>query len=366
MKSQSLEVLSEIRKTLSVLSIQIEKLSAALEELEGAEEDIVPAPAAAVDAGFSSELEVASQEEVQAENTELEAVTEEAFESATAGLEGEESLEASETEEIVSAGETEEILEIPEEAVAADNSEESIEVAEAEEPLEEAVPARELEDLPEAEVVDLPEDLPESVLDFDALPVEASDDPVLVEAPETLDEASDDLPLDSVSLEVSEEPLSAEASEAPVSLETLDEPLPLEASVSLETSDDLSQEPVSLGASDDLPQGPLELSQEPVDLSQDIEDEMKLPDVRGFQWMIDIPGSKVSNVISAISLNDRVLLINTLFKENPEIFQQTISKFNSMESLSEAISYVLVTFPEWNLNSDVVYRLMMAVRRRLG
>lgn len=320
MKSQSLEVLSEIRKTLSVLSIQIEKLSAALEELEGAEEDIVPAPAAAVDAGFSSELEVASQEEVQAENTELEAVTEEAFESATAGLEGEESLEASETEEIVSAGETEEILEIPEEAVAADNSEESIEVAEAEEPLEEAVPARELEDLPEAEVVDLPEDLPEPALDFDALPVEASDDPVLVEAPETLDEASDDLPLDSV----------------------------------------------SLGASDDLPQEPLELSQEPVDLSQDIEDEMKLPDVRGFQWMIDIPGSKVSNVISAISLNDRVLLINTLFKENPEIFQQTISKFNSMESLSEAISYVLVTFPEWNLNSDVVYRLMMAVRRRLG
>lgn len=108
---------------------------------------------------------------------------------------------------------------------------------------------------------------------------------------------------------------------------------------------------------------------EPVDLSQDIEVELegvRLSDVQGFQWMIDIPGSKVSNVISAISLNDRVLLINTLFKENPELFQQTISKFNNMESLSEAISYVLVTFPEWNLNSDVVYRLMMAVRRRLG
>lgn len=351
MKSQSLEVLSEIRKTLSVLSIQIEKLSAALEELEGAEEDIVPAPATAVDAGFSSEPEAASQEEVQVENTELGAVTEEAFESTTAVLEGEESIEVTEAEEIVSAGDAEEILEIPEEAVAADNSEEFLEVTEAEEPLEEAVPAQELEDIPGAEAVDIPEDLPESVLDFDALPADASDEPVLVEAPETLGEVSDDLPLDSVSFEVSEEPLSAEASEAPVSLET---------------SDDLPQEPVSLEVSDDLPQEPLEVSQEPVDLSQDIEDEMKLPDVHGFQWMIDIPGSKVSNVISAISLNDRVLLINTLFKENPEIFQQTISKFNSMESLSEAISYVLVTFPEWNLNSDVVYRLMMAVRRRLG
>lgn len=293
MKSQSLEVLSEIRKTLSVLSIQIEKLSAALEELEVAEEDIVPAPAIAVDAGFSSEPEAAPQEESQAEDSEIEVVAEgeETFESATAVLESEESLETTDVEEIVSAGDTEEILEISEEAVSADNSEEVLEVTETEGPLEEAVPAQELEDLPEAEAVDLPEDLPESVLDFDPLPADASGD---------------------------------------------------------------------------LPQEPLDLSQEPVDLSQDIEDEMKLPDVQGFQWMIDIPGSKVANVISAISLNDRVLLINTLFKENPELFQQTISKFNSMESLSEAISYVLVTFPEWNLNSDVVYRLMMAVRRRLG
>ncbi len=90
-----------------------------------------------------------------------------------------------------------------------------------------------------------------------------------------------------------------------------------------------------------------------------------VPDARNYQWMIDLPGGPVANVISAISLNDRVLFINTLFKEDPSLFQQTISAFNGMESISEAVSYVIANFPDWNLNSEVVYRLMMAVRRKL-
>lgn len=90
-----------------------------------------------------------------------------------------------------------------------------------------------------------------------------------------------------------------------------------------------------------------------------------VPDARNYQWMIDLPGGPIANVISAISLNDRVLFINTLFKEDPSLFQQTISAFNGMESISEAVSYVIANFPDWNLNSEVVYRLMMAVRRKL-
>ena len=90
-----------------------------------------------------------------------------------------------------------------------------------------------------------------------------------------------------------------------------------------------------------------------------------VPDAKNYQWMIDLPGGPVANVISAISLNDRVLFINTLFKEDPALFQNTISEFNKMESISEAVSYVIANFPDWNLNSEVVYRLMMAVRRKL-
>lgn len=83
-------------------------------------------------------------------------------------------------------------------------------------------------------------------------------------------------------------------------------------------------------------------------------------------WKIDRPGSAVKNIISAISLNDRVLLINVLFREDPILFQETIARFNDMGSLDEAVAYVAENFPDWDMNSEPVYRLMMAVRRKLS
>jgi len=82
-------------------------------------------------------------------------------------------------------------------------------------------------------------------------------------------------------------------------------------------------------------------------------------------WKTAMPGTPVKNVISAISLNDRVLFINTLFKEDPMAFQEAIAAFNSMSSFDEAEEYVKANHPDWNLNSDLVFRLMMAVRRKL-
>ena len=83
-------------------------------------------------------------------------------------------------------------------------------------------------------------------------------------------------------------------------------------------------------------------------------------------WRTDRPGMPVKNIISAISLNDRVLLINVLFREDPMLFQETIAKFNAMGSLSEALGYISENFPDWDMNSEPVYRLMMAVRRKLS
>ena len=82
-------------------------------------------------------------------------------------------------------------------------------------------------------------------------------------------------------------------------------------------------------------------------------------------WRTDRPGMPVKNIISAISLNDRVFLINTLFGEDPVLFQETISKFNTMGSLSETLDYISKNHPDWDMSSDPVYRLMMAVRRKL-
>ena len=83
-------------------------------------------------------------------------------------------------------------------------------------------------------------------------------------------------------------------------------------------------------------------------------------------WRTDIPGSPVRNIISGISLNDRILFINTLFKGDAQAFQATISLFNTYESLSQAEDFIRSNYPGWDLNSEVVYRFMMAVRRKLG
>ena len=83
-------------------------------------------------------------------------------------------------------------------------------------------------------------------------------------------------------------------------------------------------------------------------------------------WEIDMPGTPVSNILSAISLNDRLLFINTLFKKDPALFQDTLRIFNGMDSLAAAEEYIQENFQDWNLESDTVYRFMMAVRRKLS
>ena len=82
-------------------------------------------------------------------------------------------------------------------------------------------------------------------------------------------------------------------------------------------------------------------------------------------WRKDMPGSQVRDIRSAISLNDRIIFINYLFKEDPRVFQDSLTKINQMESLDQVVEYVCSDFPEWDLNSEVVYRFMMAVRRKV-
>ena len=102
-----------------------------------------------------------------------------------------------------------------------------------------------------------------------------------------------------------------------------------------------------------------------LDIEIDNQGRSQMPDLHSFQWMNDMPGGEVANMISGISLNDRVLFINTLFREDPSLFQSTISALNGMKSLEDAIAWLVARFPEWNLNSEVVYRFMMAARRKL-
>lgn len=82
-------------------------------------------------------------------------------------------------------------------------------------------------------------------------------------------------------------------------------------------------------------------------------------------WRNDMPGSHVRDIRSAISLNDRILFINTLFGQDPMAFQESLTKINQMSSLDEVVSYVVAERPDWDLESETVYRFMMAVRRKV-
>lgn len=82
-------------------------------------------------------------------------------------------------------------------------------------------------------------------------------------------------------------------------------------------------------------------------------------------WLTDMPGPEVKDIRSAISLNDRVMFISSLFREDSMLFQDVVSKINAQTSIDKVVSYLEETFPEWNMDSELVYRFMMAVRRKI-
>ena len=111
------------------------------------------------------------------------------------------------------------------------------------------------------------------------------------------------------------------------------------------------------GKAEPVKEEPIAVKEEPAALIDAMLDKLA--------WKKDMPGSIVKDVRSAISLNDRILFINKLFAEDPMAFQAAIGKLNAMKSLDEVVAYVKAEHSDWNLESDVVYRFMMAVRRKV-
>lgn len=82
-------------------------------------------------------------------------------------------------------------------------------------------------------------------------------------------------------------------------------------------------------------------------------------------WRTDRPGTEVKDIRSAISLNDRLLFIKSLFGDDPALFLSAVDRLNTMDNLDEAAEFIRSSFPSWDMDSEVVYRFMMAVRRKL-
>lgn len=82
-------------------------------------------------------------------------------------------------------------------------------------------------------------------------------------------------------------------------------------------------------------------------------------------WMMDLPGTPLSNINFGISLNDKLCFIKELFNDDTEQYNLSIDKINSMESMDEVLEYTRTAFPDWDESSSVVYRFYMIVRRKL-
>lgn len=192
------------------------------------------------------------------------------------------------------------------------------------------------------------------------IPLEMEEPVSAIETPaETLVETPADVTVETVEEPVAEEPAVVET----VVEEPVVEELAVEEPVVDEVEEDL---PVpEEDDDDDLP-----LFAEPTPLFEAAQASPKAKkavlDVMEDKqaWRTDMPGAPVRDLLSAISLNDRVQFINTLFNGDPAVFQQTRAKINMMTSLDQVLEFITANF-NWDLNSQVVYRFMMAVRRKI-
>ena len=222
--------------------------------------------------------------------------------------------------------------------------EEPVQIVEVQEiPMEVEEPEEEVVEESVEEVADFPEEEPEAI--------EPEEEPVEEPVEEAEPESESD-----VEPELVEEP-EPESEPEPEAEPEIDDDLPFAETPAPEEEDD-----------DDLP-GVFDLYDEPVTVAAKAADEAKpiLNEVMAADcaWRKDMPGSPVRDIRSAISLNDRVIFINLLFKEDAQAFVDTLAKINTMETLDQAVEYICETFPTWDLNSDLVYRFMMAVRRKV-
>lgn len=199
-------------------------------------------------------------------------------------------------------------------------------------------------------------------LDIDDLPETEEVAPVVEETVVV----EDDLPFydDLTDGPVAEEPVSEEpVVEEPIAEEPIaEEPVVEEPVIEVP----VAEEPVVEDDDDDLP---IFADPEPVQEAVPAPQKPKTAVIDAMTdrqaWRTDMPGTAVKDIRSAISLNDRILFINNLFGQDPMKFQDALTKINQMASLEEVVEYVETEQPGWNLESDTVYRFMMAVRRKV-
>ena len=205
-----------------------------------------------------------------------------------------------------------------------------------------------------------PQEFESEPIDLGVFPLDLDGDIALsVETEEVTEEATENVAEEVAAFESEpetvEEPEVSEEPEAVVEPEVEDEDLPVEAE---------EEEPVGDSLFMSVEETPTTIHQQ----VQSAAVQTAVIDVmaKKHAWRSDRPGTPVKDIRAAIALVDRALFINRLFGEDAMKFMDTLNHINQMSNLDEAVEYLASAYPEWDFDSDVVYRFMMAVRRKIN
>ena len=83
------------------------------------------------------------------------------------------------------------------------------------------------------------------------------------------------------------------------------------------------------------------------------------------QWITDNPGPAVSKITHGITINDKIMYINSLFNGDSVLYKRTMSLLEDFPTFGEAYTFLREQFPEWDESSHEVYSFYMTVRRKL-
>ena len=177
-----------------------------------------------------------------------------------------------------------------------------------------------------------------------------------------IEDVFDDIPVVEPAAETVEESV---AETVPEEVEDIDDDLPFMEEEDLPAAEEdipaVEEEDLPSAKEEDLPAAEMLIDAAAANAKPTVIDAMTAKQA----WRTAIPGSPVRDIRSAISLHDRILFINGLFDEDPMLFQEVLTAINSMSSVDEVVEYLGEKRPDWNMESDEVYRFMMAVRRRI-
>lgn len=91
-----------------------------------------------------------------------------------------------------------------------------------------------------------------------------------------------------------------------------------------------------------------------------------------YDWEVDYPASYIDDIYKGISFNDRYEFVKELFNvtgnlsEAEIVFKETLDDINCMDNFKEVVAYIRHRFPQWDEQSDEVYRFYMIVRRKFN